>query len=138
MMSDPIPPGSPLPVQTVLDYASPGADVRERPVLSGVGRVCGIYAGVLVPIAAFGFSVIGFPLGPDWQSGKFADYVRLFLSAPVGLAVFSVDSVLCSLHGAGVWVAPKDGIAVLGAGGDLRWGDPGGAVLRDHGDRHGG
>ncbi len=24
MMSDPIPPGSPLPVQTVLDYASPG------------------------------------------------------------------------------------------------------------------
>lgn len=81
MMSDPLLPGSPLPVQTVLDYASPGADLRERPVISGVGRFCGMYAGVGVPIVAFGFSVVGFPLGPDWQSGKFADYVRLFLSA---------------------------------------------------------
>jgi len=80
MMSDPLLPGSPLPVQTVLEYASPGADVREEPVISGVGRFCGIYAGVLVPIAAFGFSMVGFPLGPDWQWGEFADYVRLFLS----------------------------------------------------------
>jgi len=87
----------PTPVAPVLGYASPATNIRPRPPIPGVVRFAGFTAGVLLPIVCFGFSFAGFPFGPDWQSGHFEDYVRLFLWARSAWPFFPllIYSMLC-------------------------------------------
>ena len=70
---------SPIPVQTVLDYA-PADRTAGRSPIPVVARVCGGVAGVVVPVICFATSFTTFPLRPRWQSGAFHDYVLLMLS----------------------------------------------------------
>jgi hypothetical protein len=72
----------PIPVlqPTVLEYATPAA-ARARSPLPALLRTVGILIGVVLPLVDFGFSILGYPFGPEWQSGEFHDYVKLLLSA---------------------------------------------------------
>jgi hypothetical protein len=80
--------GGPVPAQPVLDYASPRTDLKSRPLMPGVLRFAGIYAGVLVPAVCLTWSLAGYPFGPEWQSGRVGDYAKLFLSARSGWPFF--------------------------------------------------
>jgi hypothetical protein len=101
---EPVPPtplpAAPTPVAPVLGYASPAVNVQPRPPIPGVIRFTGFTAGVALPIICFGFSFVGFPLGPDWQSGQFEDYVRLFLWARSAWPFFPllIYSMICMLR----------------------------------------
>jgi hypothetical protein len=70
---------TPIPVQTVLDYA-PADRSAGRPPVPVVARVCGVVAGLIVPVICFATSFSALPIRPRWQSGAFEDYVLLMLS----------------------------------------------------------
>jgi hypothetical protein len=73
-----------VPAQPVLEYASPRSELKPPRAMPGVLRFAGVYAGVVVPAVCLAWSVAGFPFGPEWQSGRPADYVKLLLSARSG------------------------------------------------------
>lgn len=89
---------SDLPDPPILQYATPAIDIKPRPLIPGMLRFCGIYAGVLVPLVSFGFTFAGFPLGPEWQSGKLADYIKLMLHAQAAWPLFPLllYSIICA------------------------------------------
>jgi hypothetical protein len=99
--ANPLPPAAePLPVAPVLGYASSEVNYKPRPPIPGVVRFAGFTAGVALPIICFLFAIAGYPDGPDWQSGRFEDYVKLFLSARSAWPFFPllIYSMICMLR----------------------------------------
>lgn len=99
-MSD-VPP--PMPI---LQYATPAANIAVRPLVPGMLRFCGLFAGVIVPLGCFAFSFDGFPFGPEWQSGRVADYIMLLLHAKAAWPLFPL-LLYCMTAMAFVSIAPR-------------------------------
>lgn len=47
-----------------------------------LGRTCYLLAGVVWPLFCFGLSFSRPVMGPDWQSGRLYDYIKLLLGGP--------------------------------------------------------
>lgn len=99
------------PPMPILQYATPAANAAVRPLVSGVLRYCGLYAGVIVPLGCFAFSVEGFPFGPKWQSGRVSDYIMLLLHAKAAWPLFPL-LLYCMTAMAFVSIAPRRSVTM--------------------------
>lgn len=82
-----------VPGQPVLDYAGPRHVERgSGPIPPGL-RWAGVVAGAVLPVICFTWAVHGYPLGPEWQSGRIEDYAKLFMHGRVSWPFFPLLAV---------------------------------------------
>jgi len=52
-----------------------------------------VVAGAVLPVVCFAWAVDGYPLGPEWQSGRIEDYAKLFMHGRVSWPFFPLLAV---------------------------------------------
>ena len=98
-------------IPIVLEYG--GADlIEERPLLYLGERIFHAFTALLLPIACFAISAMSYPPGPEWQRGKWADYLGLIPTAKVGWPFYHL--LLFAMYCAGYTIfSPRRAINVL-------------------------